>query len=161
MLHHPRREDTADVLLSKECWDCLFIPGPGRQGPAPELSGWQGPLTFGWLCHSSRPGCARSRTGAGQELTPARICELSMEPFECEHKTPVSLGLRGGGEGSQPCSHTTWVPEPPRGWTGGHCADAQTSSGRSRVLVLGVAGTAPPGGCLGLLAICCLQSCLL
>ncbi|KAB0400735.1 hypothetical protein E2I00_008363 [Balaenoptera physalus] len=27
--------------------------------------------------------------GAGQEPTPARICELSMEPFECEHKTPT------------------------------------------------------------------------
>lgn len=35
--------------------------------------------------------------GAGQGPTPARICEQSMEPFECEHKTPVS---QGSGEGA-------------------------------------------------------------
>lgn len=46
------------------CWGQLCTPDPGHQGRAPELSGWQGPLTFGWSCHPSRPGCARSRTGA-------------------------------------------------------------------------------------------------
>lgn len=85
--------------------------------------------------------------GAGQERTPACIFEPSMEPFECEHKTPVSQGLGEGGVGSQPCGHTTWRPGPPRGRTGGHCAEV-TDSGDRRwyTLVLGGGATAPSGG---------------
>lgn len=68
---------------------------PGLAGRS-RLRSQRGFSTFGCLCHRSQPGCAWSR----QELPPAHICELSMEPFECKHKTPVSQGL-GEGKGTE------------------------------------------------------------
>lgn len=105
--------DLSDLRVAR-AWPACWGPGgewkllvslpeglPGRlRGPGlavrSRLRSWRGFLTFGRLCHRSQSGCAWSR----QELPPARICELSMEPFECEHKTPVSQGL-GEGTGTE------------------------------------------------------------
>lgn len=110
------------------------------------LRSWRGFLTFGWLCHRSQPGCAWSRTRAA----PARICELSMEPFECEHKTPVSQGL-GEGRGTEANLVATplgcqKLPE------AGQAAAVQTDrlDGMHYTLILGAMGIVPSGGRLGL-----------
>lgn len=94
--HVPRawRKGDPARLLAKErvlavaaLWSQL-----AGQAPEPRL----GPLTFGWLCHP----VDQTVPGTGQEPTPACIFEPSMEPFECEHKTPVSQGL-GEGRGKE------------------------------------------------------------
>lgn len=106
----------------------------------------RGFLTFGWLCHRSQPGCAWSRTRAA----PARMCELSVEPFECEHKTPVSQGL-GEGRGMEANLVATplgcqRLPE------AGQAAAVQIDSvdGMHQTLLLGAMGIVPSGGRLGL-----------
>lgn len=65
--------------------------------------------------------------GAGQEPTPACICELSMESFECEHKTPVSQGL-GEGRGKEANLVATPLGCQSLPGTDGHCAEAQTEA---------------------------------
>lgn len=93
--------------------------------------------------------------GAGQEPTLARICELSMEPFECEHKTPVSPGLREGGgkEASRVATPLGCQSLPEAGqaaalWT-------QTGKGSSHTFIFRVVGALPSAGRLGPLATSC------
>lgn len=64
-----------------------------------------------------------------------------MEPFECEHKTPVSQGLGGGVRKNQACGLTTRMPECPRGQAGGMDLGGGVSS-----VGLGAARMAPSGG---------------
>lgn len=108
-------------LLAKERARPWLHPGP-RGGCRDRLQARPGPLAFGWLCHP----VDQTVPGTEQEPTPACVSELSMEPFECEHKTPVSQAWGRGGVRKptlRPHHLDARASLRPDRRTGGHCAE--------------------------------------
>lgn len=96
--------------------------------------------------------------GAGREPTPSRICALSMGPFECEHKTPVSPGLReGGGKEADRVATSLGCQRLDRRPLC-RCTDWPW---RESLGDLGAAGTVPSGGRPGPRAVPATGSCIL